>query len=50
MLDVVVKLELSWVRTQANVINLVLTLPFDPRFNKILGEYATLNKELVVLF
>ncbi len=35
--------------TQANVINFVLSLPFDPSRDEIFSEDPTLCKELVIL-
>ena len=49
-LDVVVKLELRWVWTEADVVHFVLTLVGDPSFDEILGEYATAGEVLMILF
>ena len=46
LLEVEVELELSWMWTQANIINFLLTLEINPCVNEILGEYATLEQEI----
>jgi hypothetical protein len=47
-LDVEIQLELSWMWTQANIINFLLALEFDPCLDEILCKYSTLEQELVI--
>ena len=47
-LDVVVELELSWMWTQAHVINFSAALVIDPRLDEILREDAALGEECVI--
>ncbi len=47
-LDIEVELELSWMWTQANIIDLLLALEINPCLDQILSKDAALEQELMV--